>query len=325
MVYAGGMSIHSAHLSRRRFLSASGAAAAGVALSPWVTSARETGGGWLKRSLKAGMIDLPGVDDWTGRLEAAVAAGFVGVEPKTREDLDAATVRKAADAAGIVIDGTHGGYHWKVRHTDPDPDVRQEAARLIAHSINQTADLGGETFLLVPGHGKDGDKATVLERATAAVTGALPLAERRGVTIVIENVWNEMFYDPDGGSDQTADELAAFVDSFASDRVAVQFDIGNHWRYGDPAGWVRTLGSRIAKLDIKGYSRAASRFTDIGEGDIDWASVRAALAGIGFTGWLAAEVGGGDADRLRTIAGQMNQTMHCDQTLEQVRVNLNSD
>ena len=53
-----------------------------------------------------------------------------------------------------------------------------------------------------------------------------------------------------GGQEQTADALAAFVDSFAPDDwrrtnwVGVQFDIGNHWKYGDPARWIRTLGPR---------------------------------------------------------------------------------
>ena len=170
----------------------------------------------------------------------------------------------------------------------------------------------------MPGHGKDGPAAVVRERAAAAIEAALPLAERLGVSILIENVWNEMFYDKTGGIDQTADDLAAFVDSFGSDRVGVQFDLGNHWKYGDVAAWCRTLGRRIRKLDIKGFSRTDDAFTDIGEGDIDWASVRTALAGISFTGWLAAEVKGGDEARLKTVAEQMERTMQCDRPLGEV-------
>jgi len=70
------------------------------------------------------------------------------------------------------------------------------------------------------------------------------------------------------------------------------------------------------KLDIKGYSNAkadaegkAKGFVDITAGDIDWRSVRAALRDIGFTGWVSAEVGGGDAARLKTVLNQMKAAL----------------
>jgi len=97
--------------------------------------------------------------------------------------------------------------------------------------------------------------------------------------------------------------------------VGVQYDIGNHWKYGDPAAWIRTLGSRIKKLDIKGFSREDNRFTKITEGDIDWASVKQALRDIKFTGWLAAEVGGGGLERLQEIEKNMEQALQCTETV----------
>ncbi len=85
---------------------------------------------------------------------------------------------------------------------------------------------------------------------------------------------------------------------------------------GDVATWVRELGPRIVKLDIKGYSNrradAEGRgkgFTDITEGDIDWRSVRAALRDIGFSGWVSAEVGGGDVSRRRAVLDQMKRAL----------------
>lgn len=79
---------------------------------------------------------------------------------------------------------------------------------------------------------------------------------------------------------------------------------------------MRELGPRIVKLDIKGYSNrradAEGRgkgFTDITEGDIDWRSVRAALRDIGFSGWVSAEVGGGDVSRLRAVLDQMKRAL----------------
>jgi hexulose-6-phosphate isomerase len=71
--------------------------------------------------------------------------------------------------------------------------------------------------------------------------------------------------------------------------------------------WIRQLGHRVIKLDVKGYSRADDKFTEIGEGDIDWQDVRKALTEINFYGWVAAEVSGGGPSELKSIAGQMDR------------------
>ena len=86
----------------------------------------------------------------------------------------------------------------------------------------------------------------------------------------------------------------------------MQFDIGNHWKYGSMGDWIRQLGKRVLKLDVKGFSRTEGKFTAIGEGDIDYADVRKALLEINFHGWVAAEVAGGDLDYLTGVANQMD-------------------
>ncbi len=87
------------------------------------------------------------------------------------------------------------------------------------------------------------------------------------------------------------------------------YDIGNHWKYGQPGDWIRAFGRRVVKVDIKGFSRPKSEFVDIGEGDLPWGQVREALAEIGFTGWSTAEVKGGDVDRLTTVCDQMRKAL----------------
>jgi hexulose-6-phosphate isomerase len=100
------------------------------------------------------------------------------------------------------------------------------------------------------------------------------------------------------------------VDEFQSPWVGMQFDIGNHWKYGNPGDWIRSLGRRVVKLDIKGYSRAKQNWADITEDDIPWADVRKALDDIGFHGWVAAEVGGGDQQRLAKVAQQIDAALN---------------
>ncbi|MCA9225551.1 MAG: sugar phosphate isomerase/epimerase, partial [Planctomycetales bacterium] len=77
--------------------------------------------------------------------------------------------------------------------------------------------------------------------------------------------------------------------------------------YGSMGDWIRQLNRRIVKLDLKGFSRKDNKFTKIGEGDLDWADVRKALKEIQYTGWAAAEVGGGGPDRLAEISANMDK------------------
>ena len=87
----------------------------------------------------------------------------------------------------------------------------------------------------------------------------------------------------------------------------MQFDIGNHWKYGNPGHWIRQLGRRIVKLDIKGFSRKANRFTKIGEGDLPWSDVGQALREINYYGWVAAEVAGGNQERLKEVSANIDR------------------
>jgi len=306
-----------AKIRRRRFMTLSTAGLVGSSLLPTcgqITRAesKPTGKPWLRKTLKIGMIRSKG--SLTDKFKIAKEAGFEGVELNVPGiNIDAA--KQAVQETGIVIDGTGGGYHWGQRHTDPDPEVRKIALEKLKQGITETAAVGGTTMLLVPGHGKDGSDDEVMERAQIAIRAALPLAKEKGVSILIENVWNDFCYDHEGGNDQTADRLASFIDSFESPWVGVQYDIGNHWKYGDPADWIRTLNKRIKKLDTKGYSRKDGSWTKITEGDIDWPSVEKALRDIGFTGWLAAEVGGGDLARLKEIRDHMEESLHCNKSV----------
>src|SRR5690606_27306926 len=141
-------------------------------------------------------------------------------------------------------------------------------------ALEDTHAVGGHTVLLVVGHGKDGSESEVWERSVTNISKAIPLAARLGVAIAVENVWNEFGYDHAGGSDQNAEAYVRYIDAFDSPWVGMQFDIGNHWKYGAAGDWIRQLGKRIIKLDVKGFSRSENKFTLFDAGDIDYADVR---------------------------------------------------
>jgi hexulose-6-phosphate isomerase len=290
--------------SRRRFLQTSAVA---TVASPWIARAQDADTylqGRILKTLKINMVRVPG--PLTDRFRAAKAAGFDGIEMNS-PGMDVAETQRAITESGLKVDGTVCSSHWDIRHTSPSADDRAKALADLKTALRDTKKVGGDTVLLVVGHGKDGPEQEIWKRSQDNIAAALPLAAELNIYIAIENVWNHFLYDHEGDSNQTAEKFIKYVDEFQSPWVKMQFDIGNHWKYGSMGDWIRSLGHRIVKLDLKGFSRAENKFTKIGEGDIDWADVRRALAEIQYKGWAAAEVDGGGADRLREISRNMDR------------------
>lgn len=294
--------------NRRQFLRHTAALAGAAALPAWGQAATTAGtpdalAGRLYKTLKIGMIKVDG--SLTDKFKAALTAGFKGVEMNA-PGMDVAETRKAIAESGLVVDGTVCGSHWAIRHTSADATTRAKALEDLKTALRDTRAVGGHSVLLVAGKGEDGPESEIWARSVENIAKAIPIAAEEGVTIVLENVWNQFLYDHNGGADQTADKWAKYVDAFNSPWVGMQFDIGNHWKYGSMGGWIRTLGKRVYKLDVKGFSRAQNKFTPIGQGDIDYADVRKALLEINFYGWLAAEVGGGNQEYLKGVSDEMD-------------------
>ncbi len=149
------------------------------------------------------------------------------------------------------------------------------------------------------------------ERSQEEIRKILPMAEDLRIRLLMENVWNNFLLSPL--------EAARYTDEFDSEWVGWHFDIGNIVAYGWPEQWIRILGHRIHKTDVKEYSRKKMNQEGKGkgfavnllEGDNNWPRVMEALDEIGYTAkdeaWMAAEVSGGDADRLRDISERMDR------------------
>ena len=262
-------------------------------------------------SCKYGMTQGASLEE---RLLAAREAGMDGVDFDDAASVTPDQLRRAAADTGVFIHGTINHAHWGTRLTSGDAAERTAARANLEHCIRVSHAAGGSGVLLVIGRGADGPDAA--DRAREEILKTVPLAAALGQRILFENVWNGMFYQDDGPRNQSVRGWADYIDSFRSPWVGAFFDLGNHARYGDVAAWIRELGPRIVKLDIKGYSNARADaegkgkgFVDITAGDIDWTAVRAALAEIGFTGWVSAEVGGGDVPRLKRVLAEMKQAL----------------
>lgn len=237
--------------------------------------------------------------------------GFDGVELNSPGGVDKKEALEASRKVGLPIHGVVDSVHWAKRLSDPNPSIRAESLAALKTAIKEAHLVGGTAVLLVPGKVTDPQEENhfqVWRRSIRQIRKALPLASRLGIHILIENVWNGFCYDPQGPDDQSASLLAAYIDEIQSPWVGAYFDIGNHQRFAKPAEWIRTLGHRIVKLDVKDWSEDGG-FGKIGDGDVDWAEVRQALQEIRYTGWATAEVAGGNRDRMREIAKRMDRQL----------------
>ena len=296
-------------VTRRRFLQTTGTALTAGAV--WsltertaVAAEAKAGGHRLRKAVKYTMVR--GKMSVLEKFQLLKRIGFEGVDINTR--LDHRAVQDARDKSGLIVHGVVGYDHWRKPLSDPDANVRAAGLESLKGALRDSKAYGGTTVLLVPGKvTKQVSYADAYTRSQAEIRKAIPLAEKLGIRILIENVWNNFLLSPL--------ELARYIDEFDSPMIGSYFDIGNVVRYGWPDQWIRILGKRIGKVDIKAYSRklqfskgpGAGFHVKLGDGDIDWSAVMKALDDIGYHGWATAEVPGGNADRLSDISQRMDR------------------
>lgn len=232
------------------------------------------------------------------QLAEVKALGFDGIEGSSPGIDDVAAYREKAAAAGLPIHGVVCQGHWNDRLSSPDPAIREKGRQNLEQAIRDARALGGSSVLLVPGKvtGDDETHDHVWQRSVTEIRKALPVASWEGIHILVETVWNGFCYDPK--------QLADYIDEIDSPWVKVYFDIGNMQKFAPAEEWIRTLGQRIVKLDVKDWG-VEPGFCPLGQGDVDWAAVRVALAEIGFTGWSTREGSDGGLDATAKLMDEL--------------------
>jgi len=298
------------HINRREFLAGSACAAAGLALQ---LSRTARGDVFKHRLHKALIVGKPKED----LLKKTKEAGFEGVEAGIVSPAEAEAARKTAEGLGMRIHSVLRG--WASFNSNKPEEV-QKSLDLTEKALLAAQGYGADDILLVPARiggmpmpqawefrirfdEKTGHLISVAEKdnerykaymeahdhaydtCRAAISKLIPTAEKTGVVIAVENVWNNLFVDPR--------LMAHFIDSFNSPWVRAYFDIANHVKYSPPQEWIRILGSRIVKCHVKDFKLNpdghGGKFVNIRDGSVNWPVVRKALDDVGYGGWMTIE------------------------------------
>lgn len=251
-----------------------------------------------------------GINIWSFREGTTIAesarlakeAGFEGIELSLNEEgelglqtteKEAVQIRRHVENVGLEICGLATGLYWSYSMTSDQEATRIKASDICKKQLELAAALGVDAILVIPGAvGVDFipgsevvpyDKA--YDRALEAIGKLAVEAEKAGVSIGIENVWNKFLLSPL--------EMRGFLDAVGSPYVGSYLDIGNVLYSGYPEHWVRILGPRIKKVHFKDYRREAGGlhgFVDLLAGNVDYPAVVAALREVGYTNYVTAEM-----------------------------------
>jgi hexulose-6-phosphate isomerase len=267
-------------MNRRNFLATSSS----LVVSNHFLSAKELSfKGQIKKAVKFGTKPNE------AQMQKLKDLGFDGIEGSA-PGLQVEPMKQACQKIDLPMHGVVYNKHWKVRLSDPDPKVREESRKGLAQAMKDSKGVGGTSVLLVPGRVK-GEKEThkqVWSRSIEQIRKLIPLAEELQVHILIETVWNGFCYKPE--------EFRDYIDAIDSPWVKAYYDIGNMQKFAPSHEWIRILGKRTLKLDVKDWG-SKNGFCPLGQGDVDWKKVRNELEQIEFTGWATREGNDGGVEK----------------------------
>jgi L-ribulose-5-phosphate 3-epimerase len=281
-------------MNRRAFIQTTGAAAAVAATSTLQAAdkkrARANKGLIYKSTKFGGRVNLK-------RMRALKALGFDGIEGSA-PGMDIAGLRKACAELELPMHGVVYNKHWKQRLSSPDEATREVSRKGLEAAIRESKEVGGSSVLLVPGKvsGPNETHEQVWERSIAEIRKVIPLASKLKIHVLIETVWNGFCYKPE--------QFRDYIDEIDSPWVKAYYDIGNMQKFAPSHEWVRILGKRSLKYDVKDWGKK-NGFCPLGQGDVDWKKVRAELAKIEFTGWVTREGSDGGDDKTARLMDEL--------------------
>ena len=247
----------------------------------------------MKKGIVAGSLRacLRDPSDPVELFGVAAEVGLDGVElqcnPNGDFDIDSPdsrlkALKKAADAAGMAIPSIMPPWFDMV---NPEASVRRSQTSYLKKLIKRVKLLGNPAILTITGRvSQEVPYDVAWDRSVAALAQVVPVAEKAGVTLCLENVWNWFLYSPL--------EFCRIIDGAKSVALKAYFDVGNFVPWAYPEQYIRILGTRLGKVHVKDFNRGSHTFCRLLEGNVDWSAVRKALKAVGYDDFITAEVGG---------------------------------
>ncbi|MDY0169211.1 MAG: sugar phosphate isomerase/epimerase family protein [Thermoguttaceae bacterium] len=258
----------------------------------------------MKKSINLWALPYPQKMTLRECLTLCKDAGFDGVEvnyalegelsPEASEDEIRAVGEMARDI-GLEISGVCSFLFWPYSLAHNDSERRTRGLELAGKMVRAAELLGTPDLLVVPGavyapwlpDDPPVRPDVCYRRAREAVASLIPVAEKAGVYLNIENIFANGFL-------HSPQEMNHFVDSFNSERVAIHFDTGNIMQYHFPEHWIPLLGRRIRNVHLKEYSKQVHEFNlhafrPLLDGTTDWPAVLDSLDAVGYRGYLTFE------------------------------------
>ncbi len=251
----------------------------------------------MKKSIGDNMI--PKGWSFEQGLELVKKAGFDGIElwlgdvpwfQMSTPDAEVRELRRKVENAGLVVSNVSTGIHWKSPLSARDPKIRSLAMHVVERQIEAAQLLGTDAILVVVGLVTDEVPYNeVYMRCLDAMKQLAPLAAKANVRIGCENCNSEQRFL------LSPREFATFLDDVNSPHVGIHLDVGNIHDTGFAEQWIEMHGPRITRIHLKDVMKKRGRccdtvYTSLFIGDNNWPAIRAALAKVGYDGWLIAEM-----------------------------------
>ena len=279
-------------MNRRDFVSTTATGLACAGLAPLGLDAKNASfRGKILKSVKFG--GRPNID----RLKKLKDLGFDGVEG-SGPGMQIDGLKKALAEVGLPMHGVVYNKHWKVRLSSPKPETREASRKGLEDAMRESKAVGGTSVLLVPGKvgGKDETHDHVWSRSIEQIRKCIPLCKKLKIHILIETVWNGFCLKPE--------QFRDYIDEIDSPWVQAYYDIGNMQKFAPSHEWIRILGKRTLKLDVKDWGKKTG-FCTLGKGDVEWDKVRNELEKIDYKGWATREGGDGGDDKTAKLMNEL--------------------
>lgn len=256
---------------------------------------QRTTAGWSLREAIDGCVEagVPSIGVWRESLaEAGLSTG-------------AAWLRDAGLRASSVC---RGGFF-----TAADAGARRRAHEDNLRALDETAELGAPTLVLVPGGLPDGDRDLMGARARAAdaIAALAPEAHSRGIRLGIEPM--HPIFAADRGVVSTLAQALDLAEQHPLEEVGVVVDTYHLWWEPGVLAQVARAGERITAYQLADWITplppdALLGRGMVGDGHVDFAAFTAAVAAAGYSGDVEVEIFNADvwsapgAEVLATLA-----------------------